>query len=191
MRRISLKKLPQITSDTVIGFLDETSPQTTANSQRLWSFGKPLITKNTTKIRANTFGFYALNGTSVVDFREHSRKEDVCAFLSRVRVENPGKRLMIVLDNFRSHHANETVAVALKESIDLVFLPPYSPDLNPIEYIWKSIKRIVSTTFIRDLDHIRELIETSFKKCAAHLGYARKWIEKFLEEEIKYKIIGF
>jgi putative transposase len=25
--------------------------------------------------------------------------------------------------------------------IELVFLPPYSPDLNPIEYVWKSIKK--------------------------------------------------
>lgn len=170
--------------------MDETSPQTTANSQKLWSFRKPLITKNTTKLRANTFGFYALNGRSVVEFHEHSRKEDVCAFLRRIREENPVKNLLIILDNFRSHHAGDTVAIALKERIDLVFLPPYSPDLNPIEYIWKSIKRIVSATFIRDLDHIKEIIESSFRNCATRLGYAGKWIEKFLDGEIKYKIIG-
>jgi hypothetical protein len=54
-----LKKLPKMDPDTVIGFLDETAPQTTANTQRLWSFGKPTICKNTSKIRANTFEFYA------------------------------------------------------------------------------------------------------------------------------------
>ena len=43
-----LKKLPKIDQDTVIGFLDETSPQTIANTQRIWSFGKPTICKNTT-----------------------------------------------------------------------------------------------------------------------------------------------
>ena len=169
----------------MIGFLDETSPQTTANSQKLWSFEKPLITKNTTKLRANTFGFYALNGNSVVDFHEHSRKEDVCSFLIRVRKENPEKNLLIILDNFRSHHAHETVAVAQKENIDLVFLPPYSPELNPIEYIWKSIKRVVSRTFIRDLDHIKEIIESSFMVCAGHISYARKWIDMFLEDKVK------
>lgn len=174
----------------MIGFLDETSPQTTANSQRLWSFTRPVITKNTTKLRANTFGFYALNGTSVIDFREHSRKEDVCAFLGRIREENPGKNLLIILDNFRSHHANQTVEFALKEHIELVYLPPYSPDLNPLEYIWKSIKRIVSATFIQDLDHFKEIIESYFKQYAVRLGYARKWIEKFMSEDIKYNIIG-
>jgi len=141
-------------------------------------------------LRANTFGFYALNGTSVVDFRKHSRKEDICAFLARIRERNPGKNLLIILDNFRSHHATETREFAQKEHIDLVYLPLYSPDLNPIEYIWKSIKRIISTTFVQDLDHLKEIIESSFRKCTVHLGYARKWIEMFLDENIKYKIIG-
>ena len=95
----------------MIGFLDETSPQTTANSQRLWSFTGPTITKNTTRMRANTFGFYALNGTSVVDFREHPRKEDVCAFLAQIRERNPGKDLLIILDNFSvtSHHRDRRI----------------------------------------------------------------------------------
>jgi len=78
----------------------------------------------------------------------------------------------------------------LQEGIELVYLPPYSPDLNPLEYIWKSIKRIVSATFIQDLDHFKEIIASSFRKCANQLGYARKWIETFLSDDIKYKIIG-
>ncbi len=61
--------------DDIIGFVDQSSPQTTANTQRLWSFSKPVIRKNTSKFRANTFEFYALNGASVADFHEHSRKE--------------------------------------------------------------------------------------------------------------------
>ncbi|MEM3448495.1 MAG: IS630 family transposase, partial [Nitrososphaerota archaeon] len=60
--------------------MDETSPQTTANTQRLWSFRKPEITKNTSKFRANTFCFYSLNGRSVVDFHKNSKKEDIMNF---------------------------------------------------------------------------------------------------------------
>jgi len=36
-------------------------------------------------MRANTFGFYALNGESAVDFKEHSKKEDVHRFLFTIR----------------------------------------------------------------------------------------------------------
>ncbi len=67
--------------ESVIGFFDESSPQTTANTVRLWSFHKPEIIKDTSKYRANTFGFYSINGRSVIDFEEHSKKDDVISFL--------------------------------------------------------------------------------------------------------------
>jgi len=105
----------------VIGFLDETSPQTTANTQRFWSFGHPTLVKNTTKFRANTFGFYSINGCSVLEFHEHSKKEDVCEFLQSIRKMNPDVDLVIILDNFRSHHAIKTQEYAEENRIDLVF----------------------------------------------------------------------
>jgi len=49
------------------------------------SFKKPIVKKSTTKMRANIFGFYAINGESVVDFKEKSKKESVCEFLEKIR----------------------------------------------------------------------------------------------------------
>jgi transposase len=40
--------------------------------------------------------------------------------------------------------AKLTTETAKKLNIDLIFLPPYSPHLNLIEYIWKTIKREIS-----------------------------------------------
>jgi transposase len=165
-----------------VGFVDESSPQTTANTQRLLSFDKPIIYKNTTKLRSNTFGFYALNGTSVVDFKEHSKKEDVCDFLRSIRSANPDREIVIVLDNFRSHRAKETISCAIECNVQLAFLPPYSPDLNPIEFIWKSIKRVVSSSFIKDVKHMRDLIREYFMTFSSHLTYAKKWMEVFLKD---------
>ena len=48
--------------DIAIGFVDETRPQNTANTVRVWSFEKVRAIKNTTKFGANTIGFYAING---------------------------------------------------------------------------------------------------------------------------------
>jgi len=41
----------------------------------------------------------------------------------------------------------EVKAEAERLGIEIVFLPPYSLELNPIEYIWRSTKRVISTTF--------------------------------------------
>ena len=136
--------------------------------------------KNTSKLRANSFGFYALNGNSAIDFKEHSKKEDVCEFFGTVKAKNPDKRIIIILDNFASHRANDTKLYAEKNGIELVFLPPYSPDLNPIEFIWKSIKRVVSRNFVVDLDHMKELIYKSFLEFSSKISFAKRWIEKFL-----------
>jgi len=102
-----LKKLTLDEGD-IVGFIDKASPQTTANTQRLWSFRKPEIVKNTTKFRANTFGFYSLNGRSAVDFHENSRKEDIMDFLSLIRRRNPDGRIVAIIDNFKPYHSPET-----------------------------------------------------------------------------------
>ena len=171
--------------DTIIGFFDESSPQTTANTQRLWSFRKPTIYKNTTKLKANSFGFYALNGNSVIDFKERSKKECVCEFFDEIRLKNPVKNIVVILDNFSSHRANETIDHANEIGIGLVFLPPYSPDLNPIEYIWKSIKKIISKEFIIDQDHMKRIILDSFLNFSSKLSFARRWIEKFMDNKLE------
>lgn len=167
-------------SGDVIGFLDESSPQTTSNTVRLWSFNKPAIVKNTGHIKANTFGFYTLNGVSVVDFHEESKKENVCLFLEKVREHNAGARIIILIDNFRSHHALDTLEYAEMLDIHLVFLPPYSPDLNPIELIWKDVKKVISTNFIISKEEMRTLINETYTELSKKLSYANAWIDKFL-----------
>ncbi|HHI01121.1 MAG TPA: IS630 family transposase [Thermococcus litoralis] len=164
----------------IIGFLDETSPQLNANTQRLWSFNKPSVKKNTTKMRANTFGFYAINGESVLDFKENSKKESVCEFLEEIRNRNPEKTIVIVLDNSRSHWARKTRIKAEKLNIVLIYLPPYSPDLNPIEQIWRAIKRVLSPLFIKTLEELKEVISNSFHQLTQRISFAEKWIRRFL-----------
>jgi len=157
---------------------------------RLWGFQKPEFIKNTTRLKANAFGFYALNGRSIVDFKEHSKKEDVIEFLYKIRINNPDKEIILILDNFRSHKATKVALVAAEINITLIFLPPYSPDLNPIEFIWKSIKRLISIHSVRDIEQIRTLIKDAFSRLSMKLSFAKKWIEEILPEPIKYKIIG-
>jgi transposase len=176
--------MPQVDENSIIGFLDETSPQTTSNTQRLLSFQKPIIYKNTTRYKANAFGFYAINGVSVIDFKDHSKKEDVCEFFREIRSHNPEGDIVLILDNFRSHRASDSARCAEECGIKLIFLPPYSPDLNPIEFIWKSIKRVISRSFIRSLEYLKKIILECFLDYSSHLSFAKSWIEKFLGEKI-------
>lgn len=60
-----------------------------------------------------------------------------------IKTKKRGKKLIVVLDNARYHHAI-ILKPWLKENKDkirLMFLPPYSPDLNNIERVWKITRR--------------------------------------------------
>jgi transposase len=60
-----------------------------------------------------------------------------------------------------------------------VFLPPYSPDQNPVEFVWKTIKREVSVRFIQSKEHLRNIIKNEFMKLEKSLSFAKKWMETF------------
>lgn len=61
--------------EIAIGFADESAPQLTANTLRVWSFGKPQIRKNTQKIRANAMSFYPRRGRAAREFAVDSKIE--------------------------------------------------------------------------------------------------------------------
>ena len=48
-----------------------------------------------------------------------------------------------------------------------VFLPPYSPDINPIEFIWKSVRKEISKEFIESITQLRDLIKNEYTKLGA------------------------
>lgn len=181
----SMEKLQDIEAqeNVLVGFLDECSPQSCANTTRVWSFGKALIVKDTTKYRANTFGFYAPFGRSIVGFKENSKKESVCSFLEEVKTNNPDEKILLVLDNFPSHKAQATRDKAEELGISLTYLPPYSPDLSPIEQIWRGVKRGISAAFFRSRDEFLAIIANSYNQLSTQLSFAKGWLMKFLPQQ--------
>ena len=155
-----------------------------ANTARLWSFGKP-VKRVATYVKAKVVGFYCVNGESVIEFPEKNKAEDFTAFLRKIREANPEKRIVVVLDNFRTLHAKKVKEEAEKLNISLVYLPPYSPDLNPIENVWKSVKRVVSEKSPLNTEELEEAIARAFKKLTESISFAKSWIEKFLGDKFK------
>jgi transposase len=85
--------------------------------------GSPEFLKNMAKMKVNAMGYYSLKGKSVISFPENSRWESIISFIRKVRNNNPGKGIIIVLDNLKSHKVEEVKAEAEKLGIELVFLP--------------------------------------------------------------------
>ncbi|MEM0135180.1 MAG: transposase [Thermoplasmatales archaeon] len=83
-------------------------------------------------------------------------------FFGRIRIANPNRRKTVILDNFASYRSIAVRKKADELKITLVFLPPNSPNLNPIKFLWRTMKRVVNTTLVISEWHLRRIIERTF-----------------------------
>ena len=65
---------------------------------------------------------------------------------------------IVVMDNLRSHHVKEVRELLETEGMIPLYLPPYSPDLNPIEKMWSKLKAILRSWKIRSFDALSDAI---------------------------------
>ena len=133
------------------------------------------------KMRSKTiFGFMALDGEDVVMVSESSKSQDMIEFIEHIRKNNPIKSICIVLDNARIHWAKIVKLKAEELNIHFVYLPPYSPDLNPIEFGWKDLKRELCG--IPDFDKaISKCKHIALKFIRMRkMSYSGYWIDKFI-----------
>ena len=165
--------------ETVWGFQDESSQRISSRTARLWSLDKPIRRMNSDRINANVFGFYAMRGNSLACFPEGSKGTDMCNFLDAVRAANGSRKIVMILDNGPIHHTNIVKEHAEELGIQLIFLPPYSPQFNPIEFVWKAIKKVVSSMFLLERTHLINVVEEQFMKETKKISYAEGWLKTF------------
>jgi transposase len=86
----------------------------------------------------------------------------------------------VVMDNLSAHKRASIGALIAGAGAELVYLPPYSPDLNPIEMIWSKVKSVLRTLAARTFEALEEAIvialravsPTDATNCIRHAGYA-------------------
>lgn len=87
-----------------------------------------------------------------------------------------------MLDQFNYYHLKLVIETALLSNIKHIFLPLYLLDLNPIEFIWKSIRRVISTTFIDAEEKFRRKTEERSIELQGKLTFAKMWAEKLFKK---------
>jgi transposase len=78
-----------------------------------------------------------------------TNKLEMLRFLPLLKKEFPSdEKVYVVLDNHPSHHTKEVTELAKNLGLELMFMPPYSPELNSIEALWSVLKRSVKSQLI-------------------------------------------
>lgn len=77
-------------------------------------------------------------------------------FLDELSGQDTDEYKVMILDNGAFHKAKR---LKIPDNIGLVFLPPYSPELNPAEKVWWTIKREISMKVFKTLDELAAEIQ--------------------------------
>ena len=75
---------------------------------------------------------------------------------------SPGQ--VVILDNAMFHKSKKTKELIESVGCKILFLPPYSPDLNPIEVFWANFKRMVREK-VKTFKNLSASINESFLSC--------------------------
>ena len=155
--------------DTVLLFFDPCHLLHNVVNARMW---QPRGKKGTITIKSNT-GRRRINILGALDIEDFSvttiLTEETCnsvrivEFLQKIKEKYPDEKIVIILDNARYNYAIITRAFAEENNIKLLFLPPYAPNLNLIERLWKFTKKhLVNNTYYEDFTQFVNTTESFF-----------------------------
>lgn len=116
------------------------------------------VKTNSGRERVNINGAIELNTLSVVSRScKRVNGSSMCELLRAIRIKHPkSKKIHLILDNAPYNKSKEVRDVALGMKIKILYLPAYSPNLNPIERLWKYMKReVMANKYFPDVEVFR------------------------------------
>jgi len=150
-----------------IWWCDETACQSLPNNLKgyapVGTHNKPVLIHTAKKFKINMISAITNTGKSMFSLYDDSIKIDsFIEFGEKIIQSNNGKKVFLVVDNLRVHHAKLTKAweEQNKEKIKLFYLPAYSPDYNPDEYLNQDFKQSANRNDVpTNQEHLRKNTE--------------------------------
>lgn len=109
----------------------------------LWCFARLFMKSPAGRQRFNVLGALnpiTLNIVTVMNIT-YVNALTVCELMQKIAILHKDIPITLVLDNARYQRCKLVIGEAEKLGIELLFLPPYSPNLNLIERLWKFVKK--------------------------------------------------
>ena len=134
----------------------------------------PVLLHHPTRKSVGYFGAVRLRDGKLVCQREEQKFNAMTfhRFLKRLRQASSrsGRRAVVIADNARYHHAKLHADWRNNQAPHFVldFLPPYSPDLNPIERLWKLARKLcLHNRYFPTLGDVVQSVESRFAEWAS------------------------
>jgi len=129
------------------------------------------VKTNSGRQRVNINGAVELKSLHIISRScETVNKNSICDLLRAIRMKNPDdEKIYFILDNAPYNRAKKVRKLAKQLEIRLLYLPPYSPNLNPIERLWKFMKKkVMANHYYEDLETFRAEVMEFFRTIRKH-----------------------
>jgi transposase len=132
-------------TDAIIYFADEAAISTHYHTGTTWAPVGQTPTVKHTGAKKSAFMVSAVTRQGKLRFQifdKGIKAKEFEAFCKRLMSDSGGRPVYLILDNSRVHHAKRLKKFADDSNgmLKLFFLPAYSPELNPDEWVWKNVK---------------------------------------------------
>ena len=109
----------------------------------IWCFNRIFIKSGCGRQRYNVLGALDSHSKEVITVRskDNINSFSVCDLIDKIKAANEGCDVTLVMDNARYQRCHKVTEHAANQGIEILFLPPYSPNLNLIERLWKHLKK--------------------------------------------------
>lgn len=172
-----------ISQGASIYFADEAGVRTDHHAGTTWApIGETPVVRGTGK-RLSVNMISTVNTQGKLHFSFVEGRLDSAAFidyLKKLLHDVPGK-IFLIVDGHSAHRSAATrkFVKSTKGRLKLFLLPPYSPQLNPDEWVWKNIKNDrVGRTIVRSIEELQDGIE----KAVARLQLAPELVRAFFQD---------
>ncbi len=136
------------TENAEIYWGDETALQNTANYINGYApVGKtPVLEIEAKRLKLNMLSAISNRGKLRFTISKTPVNADILIDFMKRLIKDTKRKVLMILDNLRVHHAKKVTAWLMehKQEIELFYLPPYSPEYNPDEYLNSDLKREMS-----------------------------------------------
>jgi transposase len=135
------------------------------------------IAQTASRTRVNVMGAIELASMNVVSCRpDYVNAETTIAFFDQLKMAYPNApKIHIILDQSGYHRSQLVQSKALEKNIELHYLPPYSPNLNPIERLWKVMnEKVRNNVFFTSAKHFRDAISEFFERTIPKIAHSLK-----------------
>ncbi len=152
----------------LIYFMDGTHPQHNTMASYGWiRRGKLKEIKSNRRQRVNINGAIDIESlSSVIHVDESINAQSIVCLLKKIEAKHEQAEVIyIICDNARYYRSKLVKEYLEFSKIELVFLPPYSPNLNLIERYWKFFKKkVLYNQYYETFDEFKEACKSFFRK---------------------------